>query len=546
LADDSATSVLISVHLWKDSFITILLVTVWILTLPALSPAQSTRRKARKAPPPSVVAPSPEDEIVSSPLTLRSQEPKGLVWVSQTVDLARQLGGVDNIMTLDGEPPPSFVKKRTTLGLVVDDQGHIVTRLFEASPTEPPSNVRVYASNGRPVAAKFLGMDAVTGFCVLKAEDAAYEPATIAEPSALPNRLAIRLYGFHPNLNQNAVPGLSLDRPRRNFYLGQIAKAVSDFRFLQNNPIYYLLSPKLTPAQDCSLILDKDDSVFGVAIYDIGSEGLNLVYPIARIKSIADAIIKTHKSLSYGWLGVGGVDSSPSLQTPLSRKIAPELGVRVTAVHPDSPADLAGVRPKDILLGVNDRRIETYAQFIGALQQFPPESEISLRAKRGNEYKTFKVRLIAAPSTEPEEQLLEFRSRLEQMEGKLESLPPADPGRETLAPKVTMMRTFLDQVKSPAPPDIRLRVFYGFEIQPLSTQLMSYFGATNGVLVTSVVEKYKADKAGLKAGDVIVSIGDKPVSNLNTLITALDAASSQPVDITFYRRRSLSKIVFSH
>lgn len=528
----------------------ILLIPIWVsismLALLPSTPGQTSRRKARTARPDAGVAQPPVGESAPGAPVLRNQEPKGWVWVSQTVDLAKQLGGADNIMTLDGEPPPSFVKKRTTLGLVVDDQGHIVTRLFEASPNDPPTGVRVYASNSRPVAAKFLGMDAVTGFCVLKAEDATFEPATIADQDSLPSRLAIRLYGFHPNLNQNAVAGLSLDRPRRNLYPGQIAKAVTDFRYLQNNPIYYLLSPKLTPAQDCSLILDKDDSVFGVAIYDIGSEGLNLVYPIARIKSIADQVIKTHKSLSYGWLGVVGLDSSPSIPTPLSRKTTPEPGVRVAAVHPDSPADLAGVRPKDILLGLNERRIETYAQFIGALQQFPPESDISLLVKRGNEYKTFKARLISAPSTEPEQQLLQFRSRLEEMEGKLESLPAADPGREKLAPKVDMMRDFLNRVQSPAPPDIRLRVFYGFEIQPLSAQLMNYFGASNGVLITSVVEKYKAEKAGLRAGDVIVSVADKPVTDLGSLLTALDASSAQPVELTVYRRRNLVKVQFVH
>src|SRR5262249_16666492 len=161
--------------------------------------------------------------------------------------------------------------------------------------------------------------------------------------ATLPLRQDIRLYGFHPNLRQNKVPVMSIDRPRRLAFPGQIAKATSDFRFNPNNPIYFLLSPKLTPVQDCSLILEKDDSVFGIAIYDIGSGDRHLVYPISRVKSIAQAVIKSHKSLAFGWLGITDVvNVGPVIPTPTYVPPPPEPGVRITAIVPDSPADLAG------------------------------------------------------------------------------------------------------------------------------------------------------------------------------------------------------------
>src|SRR5262245_45582564 len=72
----------------------------------------------------------------------RQAAPKGWVWVTQTIDLSKQLG-LDNIMTLDGEPVPSMVRLRVTLGLIIDDQGHIVTRLIDVSPGKPPINITV-------------------------------------------------------------------------------------------------------------------------------------------------------------------------------------------------------------------------------------------------------------------------------------------------------------------------------------------------------------------------------------------------------------------
>jgi len=253
---------------------------------------------------------------------LRRTEANGWVWVSRTIDLAQQLGGEDKIMTLDGGP--LMRKPSITLGLVIDDEGHVLTRLADATPANPPENVSVRPQGGRPTPAKFLGMDAVTGLCVLKAEGASFAAPAFSNLPALPRQLRIRLYGFHPKINQNTSVITPL-YPRCNSYPGLIVKAVEDFRFDSDNPIYYLLSPQMTIAQDCSLILDKDDSVFGVAIYNIGGEGNHLVYPVSRLQTIAQSIIKSHTSIAYGWLrAIEGASKatvvfiSPAAVSPLS------------------------------------------------------------------------------------------------------------------------------------------------------------------------------------------------------------------------------------
>jgi S1-C subfamily serine protease len=334
-----------------------------------------------------------------------------------------------------------------------------------------------------------------------------------------------------------------VESPRRNTYPGQIAKAVNDFRYHAGNPIYYLLNPQLTPAQDCSLILEKDNSVFGIAIYTIGGEGKHLVYPISRVQTIAQSVIKSHKSIAYGWLGATGRDVYAPIPNKMNETSTPaELGVRITAVAPDSPAELAGVRPLDVVVSVNDRKVDTYAQMVTLMRQIPPDSEVTLRVKRGNEYKSLKAKLIPAPATEPEQQLIAFARQLENMEGELKTLSATDPGRQKLEPKLGVMKDFIGQITRQAAPDIRLRVLYGFEVQPLTGQLMNYFTVTNGVLVTNVTENNKAAKSGLQAGDVIVQVGEKTIANLAALIAVLDGATGESVEITVSRRREQVKI----
>jgi S1-C subfamily serine protease len=465
--------------------------------------------------------------------------------VSHTIDLAQQLGGEESIMTLDGEPLPSMQKRRVTLGLVIDDDGHVVTRLVDVAPSNPPINVTVRAVGSKPTTAKFLGMDTVTGLCVLKAADASLKAPAFSHPATLRAQYNIRLYGFHPNLNQGVSPVMALESPRRNTYPGQIAKAVNDFRYNTGNPIYYLLGPQLTPVQDCSLILEKDNSVFGIAIYGIGGEGKHLVYPISRVQTIAQSVIKSHQSIAYGWLGATGRDVLAPIPTRMNEASPPtEFGVRITAVAPDSPAELAGVKPLDVVVSVNDRKVDTYAQMVTLMRQIPPDSEVSLKVKRGGEYKVLKAKLIPAPATEPEQQLIAFASRLEGIENELKSLPATDPNRPNLEGRQKAWLDFLNGIRTAAPLDIRLRVYYGFEVQPLTGQLMNYFTVTNGVLVTNVTENNKTAKSGLQAGDVIIKVGEKTVTNLATLIGALDAATGESVEMTVSRRREQMKIAF--
>lgn len=524
-------------------YLRILVICFWILSLTLPATAQTGRRKPRPAKSAApAVEPAQKDPALNNQVVLRQNQPKGWVWVSQVIDQAKQLGGVENIMTLDGEPPPPMMKRRITLGLVIDDEGHIVTRLFDVSPSSPPIDAKAYATATRSFPLSFVGMDAVTGLCVLKAENAPFQAASIASQSVLPAQKSLRLYGFHPNLNQNPIPGMSMDRPRLIPNNAQLVKAVNDFRYSAGNPIYYLQSPKMTSIQDCSLLLEKDDSVFGMAIYDIGSGSEHLVYPISRIRTIAEKVIKTHKSLAYGWLGITGLTTSATIKTSISPQSPIEPGVRITAVAPDSPADQAGVMPKDILLSFNDRRIESREQLATALQQVPADCDITLKVKRGTEYKTLKAKLIPAPATEPEQQLIAFVGMHAEMEEELKMLPPTDPSRQKKVERAGMMEDFLNQVRSAAPADVRLRVLYGFEIQAMTPQLRTYFAVTNGVLVWNIIENNKALRAGLQAGDVITSIGATPITDLATLLSALDSTTSDKVELTIQRKRETIKL----
>jgi C-terminal processing protease CtpA/Prc len=79
----------------------------------------------------------------------------------------------------------------------------------------------------------------------------------------------------------------------------------------------------------------------------------------------------------------------------------------------------------------------------------------------------------------------------------------------------------------------------GVRVENLSADLGSYFGVADGkgVLVLQVFKDTPAEKAGLKAGDVITKAGDRKVEDSDDLVSALRDADKK-VTLTVMRQKS--------
>src|SRR5262245_26324516 len=118
----------------------VLIVLFWML--PLLQPASAQTWRRRK-PRPAQAPATGVDKVTASESTgandgvsrvMRRTEAHGWVWVSRTIDLAQQPGVEENLMTLDGGPLAPMRKPSVTLGLVIADEGHVLTRMVEATP----------------------------------------------------------------------------------------------------------------------------------------------------------------------------------------------------------------------------------------------------------------------------------------------------------------------------------------------------------------------------------------------------------------------------
>jgi len=83
--------------------------------------------------------------------------------------------------------------------------------------------------------------------------------------------------------------------------------------------------------------------------------------------------------------------------------------------------------------------------------------------------------------------------------------------------------------------------FLGVETKELSGQLKEYFEVDHGVLIESVIEDSPAEKAGLKAGDVITEISGKEIEDYRDLIRTVNYYDpGETVEVKYSRKGRVS------
>ena len=188
------------------------------------------------------------------------------------------------------------------------------------------------------------------------------------------------------------------------------------------------------------------------------------------------------------YLGIGVAEINAERAKAL--KLAVERGVEITRVEPDSPAEKAGLRPGDVVLEYNGQRVEGTQQFIRMVRETPPGRRVTLLISRDGATQTVTATLGRRRADDwplgPE-----FRANMERLREHLRDLRiELDTPRAFMSWRSTLL---------------------GIEAESLTDQLAEFFGVKEGVLVRRVLKDTPAEKAGLKAGDVITRVDGEPV-----------------------------------
>lgn len=181
-----------------------------------------------------------------------------------------------------------------------------------------------------------------------------------------------------------------------------------------------------------------------------------------------------------GWLGAS--------LAPVEDAGAGTSGVLVSQIVEDSPAEKAGLRGRDVIVGVDGVSVNTPSELIDRIRKLPPNSWVGLRVlRRGNE---------------------------RQIDVRLGERPP-DGGPLRL-----------------------VRGWIGVRTIELPPSLRAHFGAPveAGVMVSDLVPGGPAEAGGLELGDVIYAIDDQPVAGAGELSRLVSQSGvGNPIEVAVGR-----------
>ena len=238
---------------------------------------------------------------------------------------------------------------------------------------------------------------------------------------------------------------------------------------------------------------------------------------IDRVFSMSPGVVVSSTD-EGGWLGVEIAEVTAEKAKDL--KLSAVRGVIVDGVEPDSPAAKAGIKEKDVITQYDGQPVEGTVQFRRLIRETPPGRPVTLEISRGGSLQNTSVELGDRTDV-----------YVRKMKGKMRDFGGA---YSFSMPNVEELPD-MPEVMDPRTPVL------GINAEDLTSQLGSYFGAPNnaGVLVREVRPGTPADKAGLRAGDVITKVEGKEVRTLADLRAQLREKSNQAsVNMAILRKGS--------
>jgi predicted metalloprotease with PDZ domain len=175
-------------------------------------------------------------------------------------------------------------------------------------------------------------------------------------------------------------------------------------------------------------------------------------------------------------------------------KLKEERGVEITMVDADAPAGKAGLREHDVILDFNGTGVESEEQIRRLIREVPPGRTVTLGISRDGAPMKINVQLADHGTV-----VAKAFPRI---------VVPTPRPRDF--PRNSMDIPFQIQTYSSV---------LGVQTESLTRQLGEYFGVKDGegVLVRSVEKNSAAEKAGLKAGDVIVKADNEKLTDRSDL-----------------------------
>lgn len=212
-----------------------------------------------------------------------------------------------------------------------------------------------------------------------------------------------------------------------------------------------------------------------------GSVGIGFAIPSDTVRTIVAQLQKSGH-ITRGYLGVEAQPITPNMQEALH--LPSKNGALIAAVEPGTPASQAGIHPGEVITEVNGQVIKNPRDLAIDIAGIKPGETAHLKVLNNGNMVSMNVTLANLP-----EQVATTNGQSAPAQGRL-----------------------------------------GLALAPVNPQTESEFNlpaGTHGAVIAQVAPNSPAAMAGLQPGDVIIGIGEQPVTSVDQAVKAIHAAESR-------------------
>ena len=306
-------------------------------------------------------------------------------------------------------------------GFVIGEHGLIATNAHVARPSGLKADLTVEIHDGQSFPGRFIGVDTASDLALLSIDNDLLTPLTWGDSTEL--RAGQETWAIGNPLDI----GISITR-------GTVS-GIAGARMGHNQIESFLHSDAhITHGNSGGPVVDVFGHVVGVTDIGYSSEkGQGYAIPSLMARTVIEQL-KRDGTYDRGYVGltVKVIDADARSRFGLQGD-----GLMVDSILPGTPAERAGIKQGDVLLGVNGRRTASSYLLQEAVSSVGPAASIVLNGERGGKPVEFAVTTAlrpAAPRIDPVTELegyLRIRFEDDPNRGAVIIL---DPGRSRLAP----------------------------------------------------------------------------------------------------------------
>lgn len=236
-------------------------------------------------------------------------------------------------------------------GVILDSNGYIMTNYHVVQDADPRNDSRqsvtleVFLSDKRQAKAKFVGGDPLNDLAVIKIDLKNLPVAELGDSSKL----------------QVGALAVAIGNPLGLEFAGSVTtgviSALNRTVSIEDRTLNLIQTDAaINPGNSGGALVDSEGKVIGINTVKIsvsGVEGLGFAIPINTAKPIVAQLIKYGYVKGRPFIGIGGRE----ITEEIARYYNLPLGIYVVSVAPGSGAAKAGIRKRDILIGMAGKTV---------------------------------------------------------------------------------------------------------------------------------------------------------------------------------------------